>query len=234
MLATPLLLGVAVSQPAASQVVVAVAAVSGFLLSSTAQTWLRARRSAAYQRRLALLGTVFGLSGLALVVVWPALLVTLAVLLPAAAVTLGGARPGTPRDLANSLAQVAQAVVLVPAAAWVSGTWDLTVVAAMTVVAGAFLGGEVLVVRSVLRERGNRRFAILSTGYHAFLAVAAFLALPSAYAGLALVLLLRAALLPPLQARWATTPHPLRPAQVGLLELACSIALVVVAFAIPL
>jgi hypothetical protein len=234
MLATPLLLGIAASQPASWQAVVAVAAVSGFLTSATVQAWLRARRSPAYHRLLLVFGATFGLSALALVAAWPALLLTLVVLLPATAVTLGGAKPGTPRDLANSLAQVAQAVVLVPAAAWVSGAWDAGAVSAMTVVAAAFLVGEVLVVRSVLRERGNARFAALSLGYHAVLVIAALVALPSAYALLALLLLGRAALLPPLQSRWATTSHPLRPIHVGLLELACSIGLVVVAFAVPL
>ena len=234
MLATPLLLGVAASQPAAWQLVVAVAAGAGFLLSSTAQAWLRARHSPAYHHRLALFGMVFGASGLALVLAWPALLITLIVLVPATAVTLGGARPGTPRDLANSLALVAQAVVLVPVAAWVSGAWEAAVVTVMTIVAAAFLVGEVLVVRSVLRERGNTRFAVLSLGYHAILFAAAFLVLPPAYAVLALILLLRAALLPALQGRWATTSHPLRPVQVGMLELASSLALVLVTFVVPI
>jgi hypothetical protein len=234
MLATPLLLGVAASQPAPWQVVVAIAAVSGFLLSATAQAWLRARRSPAYRRQLAAFGIVFAGSSLALVVAWPALLISLVVLLPATAITLGGARPGTPRDLANSLAQVAQAVVLVPATAWVSGAWDAEVVTTMAVVAAAFLVGEVLVVRSVLRERGNSRFALLSLGYHAALVVAAVAVLPSVYAVLALVLMLRAALLPIVQRRLATTSRPVRPVHVGMLELGCSVALVLVAFAAPL
>ena len=234
MLATPLLLGVAASQPAAPQAVVAVAAVSGYLVSSMAQAWLRSHRPPTYHRRLALLGAVFGASSLALVLAWPALLATLIVLVPATAVTLGGARSGTPRDLANSLALVAQAVVLVPVAAWVSGAWAAAAVTVMTMVAAVFLVGEVLVVRSVLRERGNTRFVVLSLGYHAILVAAAMLVLPPAYAVLALILLLRAALLPALQGRWGTTSHPLRPVQVGMIELTASGALVLVAFAVPI
>jgi hypothetical protein len=94
--------------------------------------------------------------------------------------------------------------------------------------------GEVLVVRSVLRERGNVRFAALSVGFHAGFAVAAIIALPAAYATLALILLLRSALLPVIQRRRATTSHPLRPVHVGMLELGCSVALVLVAFVVPL
>lgn len=121
-----------------------------------------------------------------------------------------------------------------PVAAWVSGAWDAEAVLVMTVVAAAFLVGEVLVVRSVLRERGNRRFVALSLGYHTLLVIAALAVLHSAYADLALLLLARAALLPRLQGRWATTSHPLRPIHVGLSEFAWSIALVVVALRFPL
>jgi hypothetical protein len=234
MIATPLLLGVAASQPAPWQAVMAIAAFSGFLTSVVAQTWLRARRSPGYHRLLAIFGITFAASAAALVVAWPALLATLVVLIPATAITLGGARPGTPRDLATSLAQVAQAVVLVPATAWVSGAWDAEDVTRMTIVAAAFLVGEVLVVRSVLRERGNARFAALSLGFHAVLVLAAAVALPAAYAMLGLVLLLRSASLPVVQRRWATTSHPLKPVYVGLLELGCSVALVLVAFTVPL
>lgn len=234
MLATPLLLGVAVSEPAPSQVVVALAAVTGFLASSTAQAWLRSRRSPAYRRRLAITSGCFAICGVALVVGWPALLLSLVVLLPATAITFRGARPGTPRDLVNSLAQVCQAVVLVPVAAWVSGAWDADAVVRMSLVAAAFLIGEVLVVRSVLRERGNARFASLSMGYHAVFFIIAAIALPMAYAVLAAVLLLRATLLPEVQRRWATTSHPLKPVHVGMLELACSVALVGVGFGAPL
>jgi hypothetical protein len=233
MLATPMLLGVAASTPAAWQLVVAIAAMAGFLVSSTAQAWLRARRDRAYHARLVAFAGLFACAALALVLAWPALLVTLVVLLPATAITLGGARPGTPRDLANSLAQVAQAVVLVPAMAWVSSGWDGDAVSVMTVVAAAFLVGEVLVVRSVIRERGNRRFVALSIGFHAALVLAALALLPGAYALLALILLVRAVLVPAFQVRWAGTAHPLRPVHVGMLELACSIALVVVAFTVP-
>jgi hypothetical protein len=232
MLATPLLLGVAVSGPDPWQLVVALAAVTGYLASATAQAWLRARRSPAYRRRLLLWAASFAGCGLALVVAWPELLLTLVVLLPAAAVTVAGARPGTPRDLGNSLAQVAQAVVLVPVTAWVSSAWDPEAVARMTVVAAVFLVGEVLVVRSVLRERGNVAFGRLSVGYHLVVVVAAAFALPPASAILAIALVVRAALLPVAQRHLAAAPHPLRPVHVGMIELACSIGLVVVAFVV--
>jgi hypothetical protein len=233
MLATPMLLGVAVSRPAPWQAVVAIAAVAGFLTSATFQAWLRARRDPAYHRMLLVLGGIFGSAAVLLVAAFPELLLTLVVLMPATAVTAVGARPGTPRDLATSLGQVAQATLLVPVTAWVSGAWDAQAVTVMTIVAAAFLAGEVLVVRSVIRERENGWFAVVSVGCHGIFVLAALAALPIAYAALALILLARAALLPQLQRRWAKTTHPLRPVHVGMLELACSMALVLVGFAVP-
>ena len=162
------------------------------------------------------------------------LLLTLLVAIPAALVVFQGAKPGTRRDLANSVAQVAQALVLVPAAAYVSGEFEVERIAAYTAVAAAYLLGTVLVVRSVLRERGNDAFAALSMGVHLAFAAVAFVLLPAGYVVVGLGLAARAIALPYVQRRWATGPHPLRPIHVGLVEIAASVAVCVVAFAVPL
>jgi hypothetical protein len=239
MLAIPLLLGVAVSGPSLWHVVLAGAAVDGYLASATAQAWLRARRPGSQLPPLVSYAVVFVVLGLALAVAHPALLVAGVVLLPAGAITLLGAKPGTRRDLANSLAQVAIVLVLVPAAALVSGPIDVTRVTFATIVAGTYLVGTVFVVRSVLRERGNRAFAALSIGGHV-LAVAAAAgaalerALPWPYTALAVALALRAAALPALQRTWAGGAHPLRPIHVGIVEIVGAAWLVTLAFVSPL
>jgi len=92
----------------------------------------------------------------------------------------------------------------------------------------------VLMVRSVLRERGNITFAAGSAGYHAALAVAAAALLPVAYPILGAALAGRAVGLPVLQRRLAAGPRPLRPIHVGIVEIVSSIAVVVVAFAAPI
>jgi hypothetical protein len=234
MLAVPFLLGVAASRPSPWQLLLAVTALTGYLASATAQTWLRSRRRDMSLAPTLTYGILFVASGLVLVAAYPQLLLSLVVLVPTGAVTLGGARPGAKRDLANSFAQAAQALVLVPAAAVVSGDVDVETVALMTVVAAAYLVGTVLVVRSVLRERDNRAFANVSTGYHVVLVVLAAAALPVAWAVVAALLAMRAVALPALQRRWAGTDRPLRPLQVGLVEMAGSVLVVAVAFAVPL
>jgi hypothetical protein len=231
MLAVPLLLGIAATAPSAWHLLLAVAALAGYLAAATAQAWLRARRRPSFIPSLAVYGSTFGAVGLVLLVAFPALALTAIVVVPAGALVIGGARPGTPRDLVNSLAQTMIALVLVPAAAYVSGAWEADAVLGAIVVAAGYLVGTVLVVRSVIRERGNRGFVAFSVGFHAaFLAVAA-VALPWPYAACAAGLLARAVALPLVERRRAGTSRPLRPVQVGIVEIVASTVVVVVALA---
>lgn len=234
MLALPFLLGIAASRPDAWQIVLGAAALAAYLGSAAFQAWARARRPPAYRAPLLVYGAAFAGLGLVLVVAWPALLLAGLVVVPAGLVVFGGARPGTPRDLANSFAQVAQALVLVPAAAYVSGVFEPERVAAYLAVAAAYLVGTVLVVRSVLRERGNDRFAMVSVVFHAATVAAAVVLLPWPYAALAAGLTIRAAALPVVQRRLAGTARPLRPVHVGIVEIVASVSVVVVSFAVPL
>jgi hypothetical protein len=229
MLAVPFLLGVAASTPSPWQAVLAVASVLGYLASATGQAWLRARRRDPFTLPLAIYGVAFGALGLALVAAFPALLVTLVVLAPTTVMIVSGARPGTRRDLANSVAQSAQALVLVPAAAWVSGAFQPGRAAVATAIGAVFLLGTVLVVRSVLRERNSAAFTALSAGLHAAVIVPAALLGP-VWVALAVGLTARAWALPTIARRTVGTPKPLKPVHVGAVEALASVALVVVAF----
>ncbi len=233
MLAVPILLGIAAAGFAPLQLLLVVTAVAGYLLVATTQAWLRARRRPSYGPSLAVYGVVAAVPAVLLVAVHPVLLASLIVLLPAAAITIAGARPGTPRELAASLAQVAFAAVLVPATALLAGPVDVRVVALATGLAGAELAGSVLVVRSVIRERDNAAFALLSAAFHLCLIAPAAVLLPGAYAILSAVLAARAVALPVVRRRRAAAGRPLRPVQVGMVELAASVALVALAFAVP-
>lgn len=229
MLAVPFLLGVAASTPSAWQIVLGAASVIGYLASATGQAWLRARRREPFTLPLAVYGVVFGGLGVTLAIAFPALLLSLAVLAPTTAMIVAGAKPGTRRDLANSFAQAVQALVLVPAAAFVSGSFEATPVIIATTVGAAYLLGTVLVVRSVLRERHSTSFTLLSVGFHAAFIVPA-LVLGLAWLVLAIALTARAYALPTIARRRLGTPKPLKPVHVGAVEAVMSIAVVVVAF----
>ena len=234
MLLLPVLLGVAASALSPWQLVVAVTALAAYLASVTAQTWARSRRPPAYRLPIAVYGTVAVVLGLILLLAFPPLALAAVVVVPTGVVVFRGAQPGTRRDLANSLAQVAQALVLVPVTAWVSGTWDPERVIAYTCVAAGYQLGTVLVVRSVLRERGNRAFAAMSVGFHLLLVALAALFLPLPYALVAAGLALRATALPVVQRRMAGGARQLRPIHVGIVEIVASLSVVAVSFAAPI
>ena len=231
MLAVPFVLGIVASHPSPWQAVLAVTAVSGYLASSAALDWTRARRSA-YVAPAVVFGALFLGSGGLLLLVFPALAAAAAVVAVAAAAVLGVTLAGHPRSLVASLSQAAEAIVLVPAAAVVAGPVAWPTAARATLVTGLYLVSSLLVVRSMIRERGNRGFVVVSIGYHAGAAALEAWVLPWVYAVLALGLLLRAAVLPLLQARLDGGPRRLRPLHLGLVEIAASTAILVVAFVV--
>jgi hypothetical protein len=234
MLAIPLLLGISVGRFNGWQLALAGAAASGYLTSATAQTWRRARSRRKYRSTLLVYGSLFVAFSLALTISHPALCLALLALIPAAAVTVWLSRPGRSKGVTESLAQVAEALVLIPAAAYLAGPLNDSRVALATLAAGLYLAGTVLAVRSVIRERGNSRFAALSTGYHTIAAIAALLLLPGVYAALFVALAVRALALPIAERRLADTAHPLRPKGVGMVEIVASVCLVGLCFARPL
>jgi len=234
MLAVPLLLGVSLGPPSPWQLALVIAALGGYLEAATAQAWLRARRSASFIPSLVIYGAVLVAGAGILLAAFPELAWSAVVIVPAGALLVRGARPGTPRDLANSFAQVAIALVLVPAAARLAGGVAVESVARATAAAAGYLVGTVFVVRSVLRERGNMTWAALSVGFHLALVPAAAVALPWPYAVYALALAGRAAALPLVERRLAGTARSLRPIHVGIVEIIASATLVLLAFAVPL
>jgi YwiC-like protein len=234
MLALPLLVGVAASRSVPGQLLLGAAAAAVYLASATLQAWLRSRRRPSYVRSIITYAVAAALFGIPLVLLEPRLILAALVAAPAGALTLAASRPGRPRELALSLAHVAQASVLAPAAMLLGGETRIWVLGAATTIVAAEMAGSVLVVRSVIRERDNVGFAARSVAYHVVITLAAAIALPWAYAALAAFLTARAAALPLARRRLAGTRWGLRPVHVGVVEAVASIALVVVAVAIPL
>ena len=234
MLALPILVGIAASRFVPGQLLLAGAAIAAYLASATLQAWLRARRRPSYVSSIVVYGAATALLGIPLLVLEPRLIAVVIIVVPAGALTLAAARPGTPRELVLSLAHVAQASVLAPAAMLLAGETSTWVLGAATAIVAAEMAGSVLAVRSVIRERDNVGFAIRSVGYHVVITLAAAASLPLAYAALGAFLTARAAGLPLARRRLASTGRVLRPIHVGLMEAIASIALVAVALAVPL
>jgi hypothetical protein len=230
MLAVPLLMGIVVGQPKPWHLLLATTAVTGYLASAAVQAWRRVRERAPLVLPMRVYLVALAVQGAVLAVAFPLLAASVVVLAPTGLVVAAEAKPGTCRDLANSLIQVAQALVLVPAAALVGGVTDPARLAVATAIAAVYLFGTVLVVRSVLRERGNTRFAAGSAVFHAVGTVVAALALPVVWALLGAALTLRAVLLPVAVGHRARVGRPLRPVHVGVVEAVASVAVVLVSF----
>jgi hypothetical protein len=232
-LAVPLLLGVAATRPSPWHALLAVAAACAYLAFVAALEWTRSRRPAQLRPAVAF-GTGVTLAGAILLTVQPALAWIGLFVVVAGAVTLAASLAGHPKSVVVSLVEVVQALALVPAAALVAGVppgevLENAAVARATLAAGLYLVGSVLMVRSLIRERGNRGFLALSTAYHAAaVGVAAWL-LAWPYGVLAAALLVRAVVLPQIQRRSGTR---LRPIHIGMVEIVASLALVGLAFSV--
>lgn len=230
-LAVPLLLGVAAAGATPGHALLAAVAVSAYLFSVPFVDWVRTRRPEPLRPAL-LFGTLLAATGIALVLLWPGLAIVGAVVAIAGLVTVALSLAGHPNSVLVSLVQVAQAIALVPAAAIVAGTLDEPATWRATLAAGVYLTGSVLVVRSMIRARGDARYLAASVAFHAVGLSAMVTLLPWPYALLAAALLGRAIALPALAARWAGTPRRLRPIHIGLVEIAASVTLVALAFAV--
>lgn len=228
-LAVPLLLGVAAAGATPAHVLLAVAAVSAYLSSVPFIDWLRTRRPELL-RPAAAFGLALAASGIPLVVQHPVLVVVAALVAGAGLATAALTVTGHPKSVLVSLLEVSQAIALVPAAAIVAGTLDAPATWRATLAAGLYLAGSVLVVRSMIRARGDARFLAASIGFHAAGVVLTALFLPLPYAVLAAALLARAVALPALATRLAAGPRRLRPFHIGLVEIAASSTLIVLAF----
>ncbi len=228
LLAVPLLVGIAASRPTPADLLLAVAAATGYTLAATLTSAAAARDRRPYVASTLVFGSIAAATGAWLIVLAPELLLAGAVVVPAsiATVWLGSRRQS--RVLAASLASAAQAAVLAPCGAWLGGVTNPADLARLTFVASAYVFGSVLAVRSVIRERGNDRFWLASVLVHLGATAVAWFVLPLPAAVLLLALCGRAASLPFLARAMGRRGKPLRPAFVGLEEMVAGIALIAI------
>jgi hypothetical protein len=234
MLAVPLLLGISVTRPNVWHAALAAAAVAGYLASATAQTWVRTRVRQRYTASLIAYAFVATVLGVVLIATHPGLLLALLILGPAGGVSLIAAKLGRVRGIVAGFAQVAEALVLVPAAATLAGPFDPAAVGKAAFLAAVYLVGTVLAVRSVIREQKNAGFAAVSVSFHLAATTIAAVLLSPPFVVLLGLLAIRAALLPIVQRRRRDTARPLRPVLVGLVEMAGATCVVALAFLSPI
>lgn len=233
MLVLPFAAGVWLAGPAWVHVPLLLLWLSGYVAYAAASRWLRARRRRRLLPPVLAFGGATAVFAVATGLAAPHLLPWAAAYFPLLSASLWLAARGQERSLANDGLAVAAAALMAAVAFDAAGGEDW---AALWTVAGvlfAYFLGTVLYVKTMIRERGRRGYVVASVAYHLAGAFgAAALALTGLHSwGLPLVwaaLAARAAAGPAVNAHRA---RPLRPAVVGLGEIAASLLVTVVAVA---
>jgi hypothetical protein len=195
----------------------------GYLGSYSALMALRVRRRERFVASARVTAVAALPFALWLVIARPWTLVAWLALVPMALVNVWYARRRDERAWPNGLASVTNAGLMVFLAYGVGEGTDWRRAAVLFAIAWLYFAGTVFYVKTMIRERGSVAYYRASVAVHAVSALVVSAVSPWLTALFAW-LLLRAALMPRLAAR-----ARVRPMQVGLVELANAVLLVVVA-----
>jgi len=234
MLIVPFAVGALDAGPSWRHLPLLLAWLAGYVAFFATGLWLRARRKPRYRPPVRAYGALAVALGLVVVAIDPDLLRWAVVFLPLLTISLWCSWRRADRTLLNDGVTVLAACLMTVVVAGVGersgrpGTPGLAGLAWLPgadqahpwVLAGlllAYFAGTVLYVKTMIRDRGNRRRYALSVAYHAAVCVPAAAAGPWLGA-LFVVLAVRAAVVP----RWWPG---LTPAAIGVGEIAASVAL---------
>lgn len=195
----------------------------GYFAFHATSLWLKSRRKPRYRTPVLVYGAATAALAVAALALAPRLAVWALAFVPLLAVALAEAARRRDRSMTSGAVTVVAACLLVPVLATL-GAGPRAVVAPWAACTCYFLG-TVLVVKTMIRERGSRGWLAASIAWHVACA-AAFWDHPALAAFFA-VGAARAAALPRLAARG----RRITPMQVGLVEIVLSVALAVVLLA---
>lgn len=233
MLLLPFAAGVWLAGPAAAHLPLLVAWVSGYLAVIPFGRWLRARRRRDLLPPVVAFGATAALGGVVAVALAPRLLAWALLYAPLLAASLALAATGRERSLANDAISALAATAIAGVVFDAGGGGDWTALATTAGVLLAYFLGTVLYVKTMIRERGRPGYVAASVGYHVAAAaagsgLAVLWGWGPAVPVLAWLLAVRAWAGPRANARRS---RPLRPAVVGIGEIAASLALTIAVLA---
>ncbi|MBJ7357812.1 YwiC-like family protein [Nocardioides sp.] len=231
----PVVLALAVGGWAPALPVLVVAWVAAYPLTWALTGLLAAPRPQRFRRALVVWSVVAVPAAAAAVVLRPWLLYVGAAYVGLFLVNLWFARQRRERSLANDLVLVAECTAMVPvvAGAAAAGGWAVpvgvmreTAVLVLALACAVTLAGSTLHVKSLIRERRNPRYGQASRAYAVVSVVVMTVAVLVTEVGAVLVVPFVA-----LAVRAFVVRDPrLRPAKIGLVELACLLVLAACAF----
>lgn len=217
MLASPYLVGAIAAGFAWVQLPLAGLWVTGYLAFYAAGLWLKSGRRARYLPPVRAYVVVSAAFGLAVLALQPGLVVWLPVFVPILAIGLWAAARRQERELVVGLTTMLAAGLMTVVVYDTATSGSLRVGWVLGAVQLLYFAGTVFYVKSVIRERGNRSFLLVSVGYHLAATVA-----------VAFVSWLLAAVFAALTVRAAVVPR-LRPTpkQVGIGEVVATVVVAV-------
>lgn len=198
MLASPLLIGVVAGGATWTHLPLSVFWFLGYFAFFATSVWLKSRRRARHLPPVKVYAVAAAVSGAVTAALDPSLLIWMPAFVVPLGVGLWAAAARHERDLLTGLTTVVgsglMTLVAYDAGAGGAGqrAWQLALVQLL------YFAGTVFYVKSAIRERDNRRFLLLSVGFHLLAALACAL-LAWQLGVLFAVLAVRAALVPPRQ-----------------------------------
>lgn len=219
MLATPLLVGVLAAEPSPVHLPLALFWFVGYFAFFAAGLWLRSRRRPRYRTPLVVYSGVAVLLGLVVLVLDPGLVRWVPLFVVPLGVGLYASVRREDRSLWSGLATSVGSSLMTLVAYDAGGGTDWTRAWLLTGVLAAYFAGTVFYVKTMIRERGSRRYRWWSVGFHAA-ATAAMAWVSWPLVAVFAALTLRAALVPTRQ---------LSPKVVGIGEVVATVVVAVTA-----
>jgi hypothetical protein len=195
MLATPLVVGIAASEPRWVHVPLTLFWFVGYFAFFATGLWLKSRRKARYLPPVRTYGLASALLGALVLLPRPDLVVWAPLFVPPLAIGLAASATRHERALASGLATATGSCLMTLVAYDAGGGTDWTAAWLLTGVLAAYFAGTVFYVKTLIRERGSERHYWLSVGFHA-LATLALIPVDGALVAVFSLLTVRAAVAP--------------------------------------
>ncbi|MGG6313040.1 YwiC-like family protein [Paenibacillus macerans] len=196
MLVVPFLFGMLASTPGGIHVLLFACWLLIYLLMFPLLQWIRTGKAARFRPPVLLYGALLIPAAIGLVWVRPGVVVMALMFLPLFAVNAYYAKQKRERALLNDIAAIVQFSLMVFLSFELGGGTDYRLAAELFLISTGYFIGTVFYVKTIIRERNNKRFYFYSVFYHLAMALLALWLLPPALLLAALVLLARAAWFP--------------------------------------
>ncbi|MDU4696428.1 MAG: YwiC-like family protein [Paenibacillus sp.] len=199
MLLVPFLFGMLASTPGAIHALLFACWLLIYLFMFPLLQWIRlgkAKAAARYRKPLLLYGALLVPAALILVLLRPEVLSMALLFVPLFAVNALYAKRKRERALLNDIAAIVQFSLMVLISYKLGGGTDLRLAAELFLISTLYFIGTAFYVKTIIRERNNKRFYFYSVAYHGMLMLLALWLLSPAMQIAALILLARAVWFP--------------------------------------